>query len=155
MTWTEVSLDDTITGFKKYKFKSFYEKTSGDVSDSEVIAGICGNTTKSEIEDKLLKETGTPVTVKSMYGAVETPGKVYSYNVVLETGDVHSPTLLTVIAIIAFFSGINILAFLITSTYKHTTDKAYEAGGVPAGITTNAFYIIGGIIILYLLLKRR
>jgi len=96
MSWTELSSSDVMEAGKEYKFKSLWNRIDGDSSDPVIEAGLNSILTNAEIEEKIFIETGAVVKVKNRYAETEVPGKEYSYNVVIDSQETHSPTMIII-----------------------------------------------------------
>ena len=155
MSWTELSGSDVMEAGKTYKLKSVFERTSGDSPDSAVEAAFSMCASNAEIEEKIFRDTGAVVKVKNRYGDTERAGREYSYNIVFDSQETHSPALIPLAIMLAKWIGAIVVTYLITDTIKSTGNKAYEEAGPVGGIATNTMWIIGGVIVIIMLMRRK
>ena len=155
MSWTELSITDVMEAGKEYKLKSFITRTSGDSPDSAVEAALNMCASNAEIEEKIFRDTGADVKVKNRYAETEIPGKEYSYNIIIDSQETHSPALIPLAIVLAKWICATLIIYLITDTVKTTQSTAYEKGGPVGGVISNTtMMIIAGIVILMLIRRK-
>lgn len=147
MSWTELSSSHVMEAGKEYKFTSLWNRTEGESPDSVIEAGLNSVLSNAEIEEKIFRETGAVVKVKNRYAETEVPGKEYSYNVVIDSQETHSPTMIIIGLIIV--AGIVAGLWFVVDAIGHTSDKFYEHG---MATTANIGTIVAlGVVVIIIL----